>query len=257
LPFVSGGRDQAVTFTPGDFATVGFNPPEPAFDTCGTTDVAVRIDDVVELYGADIRLSFDPSRLQVVDANANKPGIQLQPLTAFLSPDFLLLNTADNTSGTAGYAATQLNPRPPATGSGDLLTIQFLGSAPGPAPLTFTKVQLADRYGVEIPAAALDVVASVSAPITPELGIAHGGGEHLALSWSGPPGSYLLFHGSQPYFAPEAPYLQVTARSVEDTSALAQAGNDYFLVRQLCADGLPGAQSNRVGAFTFPLVAGS
>ncbi|MBN1148522.1 MAG: hypothetical protein JXA78_14785 [Anaerolineales bacterium] len=90
----------------------------------------VWVENVVDLYGADVRLGFDPTRLQVLDDNLARPGVQISPRSDLLSPDLVLINSADNTNGEVAYVAVQLNPCPPASGSGALfqLRLQVVGS---------------------------------------------------------------------------------------------------------------------------------
>ena len=58
--------------------------------------VTLYVQDVQNLYGADIRLSFDPTVLEVQDANPKVSGVQIQPLSTFLTPDFVVRNQACN-----------------------------------------------------------------------------------------------------------------------------------------------------------------
>ena len=47
------------------------------------------VQDVGDLYGADVRLGFDPAAVRVIDADQSTPGVQIQPLSGFLKPDFV------------------------------------------------------------------------------------------------------------------------------------------------------------------------
>ena len=57
--------------------------------------VEVLIEDVTNLYGAEVRLAFDAARLAVIDANPSQPGVQVQPRSDLLSPDLVIRNEAD------------------------------------------------------------------------------------------------------------------------------------------------------------------
>ena len=116
----------------------------------GVVTADVYIQDVVALYGADVQLSFDASIVQVLDENPNTSGIQIQPLASFLQPGFVILNAADNVAGTIRYAATQLNPTLPATGSGSLLRFRFQPLRSGTFTMEFLRHDLADRNGQTI-----------------------------------------------------------------------------------------------------------
>ncbi len=86
---------------------------------------------MVNAYGADVRIRFDPAKVLVVDTNTYSPGTQIQPLYDFMLPDFLIrqvacnaLDTADPLCdepaevGTIWYTFTQVNPTPEKSGSG-------------------------------------------------------------------------------------------------------------------------------------------
>jgi len=123
--------------------------------------VAVRIEDVQALYGLDIRLSFDPAVVEVVDADPNTSGIQLSP-GDLLALDFSIRNTADNAEGTIWFALTQLNPS----------EITFKGKAEGAScPIAITYAKLSSRDGDAIPADTSDgtlrVVQAAAAAATP------------------------------------------------------------------------------------------
>ncbi len=113
--------------------------------------VDIFIQDVVDLYGADAQLSFDAAIAQVVDADANIPGVQIQPLASFMVPGFVIKKEANNSAGTIWYAATQINPSPPVSGSGPLARITFRALAPGAFTLAITSAQLSKAGGIPIP----------------------------------------------------------------------------------------------------------
>ena len=60
----------------------------------GTFVVNLYVQGVADLYAADIHLLFDPTILQVEDARPEVPGVQIQPLATFLSPDFVIKQKA-------------------------------------------------------------------------------------------------------------------------------------------------------------------
>jgi len=111
--------------------------------------VEIRVDNVSGLAAADIELRFNPAILQVQDADASREGIQVQPGN-FPAPDFVAMNTADNTTGIIRYALTQLPPHAPVSGSGLLATIVFRGQANGVSDLTFNVVNLANSQGQQL-----------------------------------------------------------------------------------------------------------
>jgi len=58
-------------------ASVTMTRSAAVVEGCGFTTVDVWVNDVVGLYGADFRMTFDPARLQVVDQDSYTYGTQL------------------------------------------------------------------------------------------------------------------------------------------------------------------------------------
>ena len=112
-----------------------------------TADVAVEVVDVQDLYGVDLALTFNPNVVEVVDADPGQAGVQMA-LGTFLDSGFVVLNAADNVTGTVRFAMTQLNPSLPKSGTGALMVIRLRGKqVSGGTPLTLTSAQLARRDG--------------------------------------------------------------------------------------------------------------
>lgn len=134
--------------------------------------VNLYVQDVIGLYATDIHLRFDPTILQVQDANPGVPGAQIQPLGSFFVPGFVIKQKACNTpdagdpdcqdAGLAWYAAAQLNPTPPATGSGPVAAITFKAVKAGVSPLTISYQKLSDSSGVAIPSTPQDGTVKVT-----------------------------------------------------------------------------------------------
>jgi LysM repeat protein len=112
-------------------------------------NVQILIDNVTNLFGAEIRLQFDPNIVQIQDSDPDAEGVQIQPGN-FPSPDFVQTNRADNETGDILYTLTQLTPTPPASGSGLLATITFEAIAQGNSDLSFTTAKLSDANGQSI-----------------------------------------------------------------------------------------------------------
>ena len=117
-----------------------------------TVSVTIYVENVVDLYGLDVRMVFDPLYAQVVDSDPVAPGVQIQPLDGFLSPDFVVRRSADNTTGQIRYAATQISPSQPVSGSGAVARIDLHGIQPGTIAVPITQVELARNDGTSIPA---------------------------------------------------------------------------------------------------------
>lgn len=99
---------------------------DPALTDMQVGDVAtiyVSVQDVVNLYGADIMLSFDPNVLEVLDMDPYRTGVQVR-LGGFIQPSNEFKNEVDNITGTIRYGFFQTYPDLPKSGSGHLITIQ-------------------------------------------------------------------------------------------------------------------------------------
>ncbi len=149
---------------PAGVTVVGVDPAWQRIGPEGTTEVAIRIENVTRLYGVEVHLTFDPNYLEIQDADPDKPGVQLQT-GAFPAPDFVVQNQADNVQGTIDYAISQLAPREPVDGGGVLATITVKTKGEGSSWLAFTGAKLANTDGQQIPAETLDseVVVAVGA----------------------------------------------------------------------------------------------
>ena len=118
------------------------DPAAPVVNVGSTVDVDMRLDDILDVYGVELNLTFDPAIVQVT-------GGSLTPMTC-PQPDFVSADSgADNIAGTIKYAATQLNPTPACDG-GVVATINFECIAEGESPVTFGSTIVSNRNGLEI-----------------------------------------------------------------------------------------------------------
>jgi len=145
-------------------ATVAISPASTSVALGQTTLVEVVVQNVTGLYGVDVRLSFDPTRLEVQDANPGVAGVQIEP-GPFLdvSQGFVAQNTADNTQGRINYAMSLLSPAAPVNGTGVVMRITFKGIAAGQSAVTFASVLLSDRNGTQIPSTTVPGTVTVTA----------------------------------------------------------------------------------------------
>lgn len=102
-------------------------------------------------YGSDVRLTFNPDLLEVIDANEKSSGVQIEP-GDFLDPSksFFLLNQSNNKNGSISYALSLLNPAPAVDGNGRLATIAFRAKSPGQTAIRIEKGELGTRDGKTI-----------------------------------------------------------------------------------------------------------
>lgn len=124
-----------------------------------TIEIDIYVENVVDLWAADVRLGFDTTALQVMDAEpASADSVQILPLDTFLSPDYVVRKVANNEAGTIWYAATQTNdpanPKDPVSGSGPLARVTFRALRAGQFTLPITYHKLVLRTGTEIPSTA-------------------------------------------------------------------------------------------------------
>jgi hypothetical protein len=133
-----------------------------------STTVDIRILGVVDLYGAEVHLTFDPSYVRVVDADPGMSGVQIS-LGDFPYPDYAPVNWADNSAGTIDYALTQLPFRPSVNGDGVMGRITFETVSDGISPVHFVQALLSDPNGIQIPSTTEDGEIRTGATPTPTL----------------------------------------------------------------------------------------
>lgn len=147
-----------------DLPTTAVTRCEPLFvagSVGSSVDVDLYVAHAANLYGADIKYTFDPSIVQVVDADPFMPGVQIQPLGGFLSPDLVIRRDANNATGTIQYAVTQLNPSQPVTGSGSLARVTFQPIAQGRFVMPDNGSILAAYGGSAIPSIGLPCIVTI------------------------------------------------------------------------------------------------
>lgn len=111
--------------------------------------VEVLVTDVVDLYGIQLNLAYDPS---ILLATSITPGI-------FPTPDFIVeqdINPPD-----INYAVTSLSPSPSSSGTGLVLSATFEAIAVGTSALQFENVILSDPNAVPISVALIDGAVTV------------------------------------------------------------------------------------------------
>lgn len=128
-------------FAQGSGAVVRVDPASATATVGQTLSVSIKVDNVSNMAGAEIHLSFNASVLEVVDADSATAGVQIAN-GGMLSADFVAQNTADNAAGTIDFAIAQMN-KPAVNGSGTLATISFKAKAVGTSPVAFRGVAAA------------------------------------------------------------------------------------------------------------------
>lgn len=132
----------------GGGTRVYFDPASATVEEGETATVDIVVEDVSNLQGVEVHMVFDPSVLEVVDADAGMAGVQVA-LGPFVSPDFVAQNVVDPGTGRIDFAYSQMG-NTPVSGSGVIGSITFRATASGVSPLTFIEVLLADVGGNQI-----------------------------------------------------------------------------------------------------------
>lgn len=87
--------------------------PDSSRITCELTTIPVRIEDIFNLYGYDLRISYDPAVIHIQDVILDNSFIEL---TLIPYVDF-------STPGMITVYGSKTSPEPPSTGSGVLINI--------------------------------------------------------------------------------------------------------------------------------------
>jgi len=150
------GEQIPATVQDGEVGATGIliQPSSSNMPVGDTVTVDIRIEAVTDLYGVDVRLSFDPTLLEVQDADGNPAnGVQIQE-GSFPAPDVVVNNEADNSAGTIWYAVSQRNDLhpDPVSGSGVAASVTFKGLTIGTSSVAFTYQKMVNKDGEQIPA---------------------------------------------------------------------------------------------------------
>ena len=131
----AGGIRPKLSFSPGFcFLPVG-----------QTITLEVRAGGVVNLYGGEFVIQYDPTALEVLDADPNAEGIQISAGEVFGGRDgFVALNAVNDAEGRIYFAATLLEPAAPMQGNATLARFTVRALRPGPAILRFSPAYLVD-----------------------------------------------------------------------------------------------------------------
>jgi LysM repeat protein len=127
------------------------------------TTVTLRVENVQNLYGYQVTITFNPALLEVIDADPGEAGVQVG-LGTFVTPDYVPQNAANNAAGTIDCVVSQVAPSTAANGSGALLTISFRGKAAGVSAIQLNPLVLASAQGTEIAANIHNAQISVGSP---------------------------------------------------------------------------------------------
>lgn len=237
---------------------------------CGVLDLWIDVNDVTDLYGVDVRLSFDPNVIEIVDFN---PGgsVNIEPVidpNLNFNASYWVRNIADNFQGTLWYAASSLYPIPAGSGSGHIahLQVRVKSATVDSANFAFTYIKLSDPYGIEIPATGvLNGDVSGSSSVISDLDIIRLNPTTVQLQWvpksTALVSQYKVYRSTTPYFyAQGTPFATITntgtgTLTLNDPILGSAATNYFYAIRAECTGyaGSLSAASNQVGEFEYQL----
>ena len=105
--------------------------------------VTLELEDVSDLYGVDVRLTFDPN---LVEALQIEPGTVPDPMQGQVTKQMV-----DNDQGVVAYAISLVTPAAPAEDDGTVCTITFRTKALGISRLEISSAVLSDSDADPIP----------------------------------------------------------------------------------------------------------
>jgi hypothetical protein len=111
----------------------------------------IRVENVEQLAGVELHLTFDPVLLEVTDQNAAEDGVQIAH-GDFLSPDFVAQNITQVDEGVIDYAIACMPVDKAVNGSGTLARVTFRALSEGETIVDIRGFLLADPEGQTIEA---------------------------------------------------------------------------------------------------------
>ncbi len=118
-------------------------------------EIPIDIEDVVDLYGIEIELEFDPTFWEFEDADPRREGIQ-PAIGTFLDPGMTLFNIIDMEEGRIHLVMSQVNPSEAKSGDGNILVLYASALKTGVTSFEITKVELSTRDGIGIEVEGVD-----------------------------------------------------------------------------------------------------
>lgn len=118
-------------------------------------EIPIDIEDVVDLYGIEIELEFDPTFWEFEDADPRRTGIQ-PAIGTFLDPGMTLFSIIDMQEGRIHLVMSQVNPSQPKSGDGTIMVLYATAKKTGVTNFEVKKVELATRDGLDIAVEGVD-----------------------------------------------------------------------------------------------------
>ncbi len=118
-------------------------------------EIPIDIENVVELYGIDIELKFDPTFWEFRDADPRREGVQ-PAIGTFLDPGMTLFSIIDMEEGRIHLVMSQVNPSVGKSGKGNILVLYATALKTGTTSFVVSNVELSTRDGIGIEVEGLD-----------------------------------------------------------------------------------------------------
>ena len=126
-------------------------------------EIPIDIEDVVDLYGIDIELKFDPEYWEFRDADPNRQGIQAK-FGDFLDPGMMLFNIIDPEEGRIHLVVSQVRPSEGKTGDGNIMVLYATPLKTGTTGFEVSNVEMSTRDGEDIPVEGVDGEVRIANP---------------------------------------------------------------------------------------------
>ena len=148
-----------------------YTQPSPINLVVGqTANISIWVEDAANVYSYYVRLYFDPRVLQILDADANLPGIQVQDGDFFYRPQSVTTsNWVDNSSGVVTYINQLNDPSMSISGSGKLIAfeLQVIAAGSGVSTISLSQSYLMSPQGDLLPVSVLNPQVYISATAIP------------------------------------------------------------------------------------------
>jgi hypothetical protein len=120
--------------------------------------VSLMMSHVVDLYGAEVQIRYDPNQLRARDENPRLEGIQIAPgpLLAF-DERFVATNNTEPETGLINFVFTLIKPAAPISGEGALATVVFEVVSNGPFVIEIVNVKLVSSKLEAVPVTTTDL----------------------------------------------------------------------------------------------------
>ena len=132
-------------------ALVRFRAHDAVIGADEPTQIDIVLERLADFYGVQVLLTFDATRVQIIDADPALPGVQISPSAPFAGSGFVALNRVDNELGTIEFAATLLNPVRPLNGDAVAASFLLIATNPGEVRLDVAEALLASFEAQPIP----------------------------------------------------------------------------------------------------------